>query len=449
MLHERFFREATEEEVAKETSLPFTRDQIEAITEECPTPFYIYDEAAIRQRAQSFRSAFAWSPDFINFFAVKALPNPHIVNILKEEGFGTDCSSEAELELARKIGLRGDKIMFTSNNTPTREFAMAQDLGAIINLDDITHLPYLERHVGLPDTLCFRFNPGPQIEGNSIIGKPEESKYGLREDQMLDACRMALAKGVRNLGIHTMVASNERSPEALRQTDKMMFGLAQRLNDIGAKISFINLGGGIGVPYELSHKPVDIQQISQQIQRDYQEMIAAQSLAPIRMMMECGRYVTGPYGYFVTKVRHIAEKYRHYIGVDGNITSFPRIAMYDAYHHLTVLGKEGAPREMVYDVTGSLCENNDKFAKERELPEIDLDDFVIVHEGGAHAIAMANEYNGRLLPAELLLKPDGSVLQIRRARTVDDYFSTITNFPGFGDLKDEVSPTLPSYIRPF
>jgi diaminopimelate decarboxylase len=432
MSGERIIRPATPEEIRKETSLPFTREQIERISQEYPTPFYIYDEEAIRRNARNFAAAFSWTLGFRNFFAVKALPNPHILAILKEEGFGTDCSSMAELEMAHRVGLKGEEIMFTSNNTPWQQFQRARELGAIINLDDITHLSYLEEHVGLPQTLSFRFNPGPLREGNAIIGKPEEAKYGLRLDQLFEAYRLAHEKGVQKFGLHTMVISNELNPDYFAETARMLFRLVADINDqLKVKISFVNLGGGIGIPYRPEQKPVDPNQIGRQIQKDYHEMIAARGLAPLQITMECGRYITGPHGYFVARVRHITEKYRNYIGIDGNITNLPRIAMYGAYHHLTVLSKEGEPREMVYDVTGSLCENNDKFATQRELPKIDLDDIVVVHEGGAHAIAMANEYNGQLMPQELLLKPDGSVLQIRRARTIEDYFSTIVNFPGF------------------
>ena len=433
MSGERIVRPATPEETAKETSLPFSREQIETIAQEYPTPFYIYDEGAIRQNARNFLETFSWAPEFRNFFAVKALPNPHILSILKDEGFGADCSSMVKLEMARRVGLSGEEIMFTSNNTPADQFALAKKLGAIINLDDITHLDFLEKQVGIPSTLSFRYNPGPLREGNAIIGKPEEAKYGLTRTQLFEGYMRAKEKEVQRFGLHTMIVSNERNPEYFAETARMLFELVGELDDkVGVRIAFINLGGGVGVPHRPEHEPVDVKQISTQVQKDYQTMIVAKGLDPLQITMECGRYITGPYGYFIARVRHITEKYRDYVGVDGSITSLPRIAMYGAYHHLTVLGKEGASREMVYDVTGSLCENNDKFVTQRELPKIDPNDLVVVHEGGAHAIAMANEYNGQLLPKELLLKPDGSVLQIRRERTMDDYFSIIVNFPGFG-----------------
>lgn len=425
-------RVATPQEYAKETSLPFTRRQVEQITQEYSTPFFIYDEQAIRQNARDFKDAFSWAPDFRNFFAVKALPNPHILAILHEEGFGADCSSMAELVIAEKVGLSGGEIMFTSNNTPADQFMKADELGAIINLDDITHIPYLESHVGLPETLCFRYNPGPLREGNPIIGKPEEAKYGLRRDQLSEAYKMAKDKGVKKFGLHTMVASNERDPEYFAETARMLFGLVGELSEeLGIRISFVNLGGGVGIPYRPEHDRVDMRQISKQVQADYQVMIARKGLDPLQITMECGRFVTGPYGYYVARARHITEKYRDYVGLDGSTTNMPRIAIYEtAYHHVTVLGKEGKPREMVYDVTGSLCENNDKFAKQREMPRIDPDDLVVVHDAGAHGFAMANRYNGQLLPKELLLKPDGLASLIRREESLSDYFSTIVNFPG-------------------
>lgn len=420
-------RPATPDEFAKETSLPFSRSQIEQISQEFPTPFFIYDEDGIRKNARAFKEAFSWAPGFRNFFAVKALPNPHILAILKEEGFGTDCSSAVELEMAKRVGFRGEEIMFTSNNTPWEQFAKAKELGAIINLDDITHLDYLEQHVGLPSTLSFRYNPGPLREGNAIIGKPEEAKYGLTKDQLFEAYKIAKEKGVTKFGLHTMIASNERDPEYFAETARMLFELVGELHDeLGVDISFINLGGGVGIPYRPEHKPVDISEISAKVKNDYQAMIIDKGLSPLQITMECGRAITGPYGYYVARVRHVTEKYRDYVGLDGSTTNMPRIAIYDsAYHHATVLGEEGSPREMIYDITGSLCENNDKFTKQRKMPKINPDDLVVIHDAGAHAIAMANEYNGQLIPGELLLKPAGNVVQIRRPRTMEDYFSTI------------------------
>lgn len=426
-------RPATPEEVAKETSLPFTLAQIKQIAQEYPTPFFIYDEKAIRQNAQDFREAFSWVPNFRNFFAVKALPNPHILGILQEEGFGADCSSMAELVMAERVGLVGEEIMFTSNNTPAKEFLKADELGAIINLDDITHLSYLEDNVGLPPVLCFRFNPGLLREGNDIIGVPEEAKYGLTKKQLFEAYRIAKEKGVKKFGLHTMIISNELNGEYFEETARMLFQLVGELHDeLGIDISFINLGGGIGIPYRPEQKPVDVKKVSNQVRIDYEKMIVEKGLKPLRVTMECGRLITGPHGYLVTNVRHMTDKYRKFVGLNASTTSMPRITIYKtAYHHQTVLGREGGEREEVYDITGSLCEGSDLFSKRREFPRIEPTDIIVVHDAGAHSIAMANEYNGQLIPGELLLKPDGSVLQIRRQRTIDDYFSTIKNFPGF------------------
>lgn len=435
MAGERRMREATPEEVAKETSLPFTRENIQKISEHFPTPFYIYDWPSIKQNAEDFMGAFSWAPKFRNFFAVKANPNPHIVSKLHELGLGADCSSDFELQMVQKIGMKGEEVMFTSNNTPANEFVRAHEIGAIINLDDISLIPYLRKAIGqLPRTLCFRYNPGElKSGGNEIIGRPQESKYGLRTDQLSPAYEMAKEEGVEDFWMHTMVGSNERNVGFFGDTGRLMFGTAVELHKRGIRIKAINLGGGVGVPYQLDHPKVDPRELSEEIREQYEAIIIPAGLHPIQITMECGRYITGPYGYFVMKVRHLLEKYRDYIGVDGSITSLLRIAMYDAYHHITILGKEGAPREYVYDITGSLCENNDKFATQREFPKIDLEDFVVVHEGGAHAIAMANEYNGKPIPGELMLMEDGVVKVIRRPRDEFDYFSTVVNFEGFGD----------------
>lgn len=422
-------RPASPEEVAKETSLPFNLAKIEQISREYPTPFFIYDEEGVRQNARAFKEAFSWNPGFVNFFAVKALPNPHILKILAEEGFGADCSSMVELETAKMVGLSGDKIMFTSNDTPAEEFAKARELGAIINLDDITHFDFLKRHVGIPPTLSFRFNPGPTRD-REVQLSGEDAKYGLTKEQLFDGYKRAKEEGVESLGLHTMVASNERNPEFFEETARMLFQLVNELHDeLGIKIDFINLGGGVGIPYRPEWEAVDMNKVSSQMKKDYESMIAERGLGPLQVTMECGRAITGPYGFFVARVRHVTEKYRDFVGLDGNTTSMPRAAIYEtAYHHATVLGKEGAPREMKYDVTGSLCENNDKWAKQREMPEVHPNDLIVIHDAGAHGIAMANRYNGKLVPGELLLKPDGSVLEIRRPETSEDYFRTVVNF---------------------
>lgn len=442
MLRERFLRPATPEEAAKETSLPFTRDDIQQISEHFPTPFYIYDWESIRQNAEDFMEAFSWAPGFRNFFAVKANSNPHVVSMLHQIGFGADCSSKFELQLAQKIGMKGEEVMFTSNNTPDSEFALAYELGAIINLDDISFIPQLERVIGhLPKTLCFRYNPGElKSGGNEIIGVPEESKYGLRKDQLFQGYEIVKQKGVENPWLHTMVASNERKPGFFGDTARLLFETAVELKKRGIRIIGINLGGGVGVPYKLDHPKVDPRELSEEVRKQYEAIIIPAGLHPVQITMECGRFITGPYGYLVMKVRHLMEKYRDYAGVDGNITNLLRIAMYDAYHHITILGKEGAPREYVYDISDSLCENNGKFATQREFPRIDVGDFIVVHEGGAHAIAMANEYNGKPIPGELMLMKDGVVKVIRRPRDESDYFSTVVNFGGFGDSELQNRP---------
>ncbi len=408
-------------------NVPFTRAFIERVAAEVPTPFHIYDEAAIRANARAFTEAFSWAPGFKNYFAVKACPNPTIMSILKEEGFGADCSSLPELLLSERVGLSGEEIMFTSNDTPDEEFSAAVELGAIVNLDDITHIEALERSVeGMPELVCFRYNPGEARTGNVIIGHPTEAKYGLTSDQIVEAYRSAKAKGVKRFGLHTMVASNELNGDYFVETARMLFDLVLRIREeAGVRIEFINMGGGIGIPYRLEEKPVDLQAVSAGIKELYEQKIIPAGLDPLRIVFECGRMVTGPYGYLVGQVRHVVEKYKSYVGLDACMTNLMRPALYGAYHHITVLGKEDAEASETYDVTGSLCENNDKFAIDRKLPKIDVDDYVVIHDAGAHGYAMGFNYNGKLRSAELLLKPDTSVELIRRAETIDDLFATL------------------------
>ena len=408
-------------------NVPFTRAFIERVAAEVPTPFHIYDEAAIRANARAFTEAFSWAPGFKNYFAVKACPNPTIMSILKEEGFGADCSSLPELLLSERVGLSGEEIMFTSNDTPDEEFSAAVELGAIVNLDDITHIEALERSVdGMPELVCFRYNPGEARTGNVIIGHPTEAKYGLTSDQIVEAYRSAKAKGVKRFGLHTMVASNELNGDYFVETARMLFDLVLRIREeAGVRIEFINMGGGIGIPYRLEDKPVDLQAVSAGIRELYEQKIIPAGLDPLRIVFECGRMVTGPYGYLVGQVRHVVEKYKSYVGLDACMTNLMRPALYGAYHHITVLGKEDAEASETYDVTGSLCENNDKFAIDRKLPKIDVDDYVVIHDAGAHGYAMGFNYNGKLRSAELLLKPDASVELIRRAETIDDIFATL------------------------
>lgn len=406
--------------------LPFSKAQIEAIKETYPTPFYIYDEKSIRENARRLSAAFSWAPGFKEYFAVKATPNPHILKLLKDEGFGADCSSLPELLLAEKAGIAGEAIMFSSNDTPLEEFDKAKSLGAIINLDDFSHIDYIDERLGLPELLSFRFNPGPLRSGNAIIGNPEEAKYGFTRAQLFEGYRLAQSKGVRRFGLHTMIASNELESEYFVETAKMLFQLVIEIRDrLQIQLEFVNIGGGIGIPYRPGQKPVDLEEVSQGIQRAYESMIRSNGLDPLKLYMECGRVVTGPYGYLVATVLHKKEIYKNYVGLDACMANLMRPGMYGAYHHITVLGKEEHPHDHVYDVTGSLCENNDKFAIDRSLPKMERGDLVVIHDAGAHGHAMGFNYNGKLRSAELLLKPDGSVEQIRRAETIEDHFSTL------------------------
>ncbi|MDR2589205.1 MAG: diaminopimelate decarboxylase [Spirochaetales bacterium] len=412
-------------------TLPFTRDFAEELAKKFPTPFYIYDEKAIRQKAREFRAAFDWVPQggFKNFYAVKALPNPHILALLKEEGMGADCSSLPELLLAEKAGLTGEEIMFTSNDTPAAEFVKAKALGAIINLDDITHLDFLEKTAGLPGLLCMRYNPGPLKGGNAIIGKPEEAKYGFTRPQILEGYAEAKKKGVSRFGLHTMVASNELNPDYFVETAVILFELAvDILKTSRVKLEFVNLGGGIGIPYKPESSPVDLFYVSRGIREAYEKIIVKNSLDPLRIVMENGRCVTGPYGYLVSRAIHQKNIYKKYIGLDACMANLMRPGMYGAYHHISVLGKENAQSKEVYDVTGSLCENNDKFAVDRPLPEVTPGDLLVIQDSGAHGHAMGFNYNGKLRCAEFLLQESGSPQLIRRAETVEDYFATLSGF---------------------
>ncbi|HPA62580.1 MAG TPA: diaminopimelate decarboxylase [Spirochaetota bacterium] len=406
-------------------NVPFSKEQIIKIAEKFPTPFHIYDEKAIRENAKRLNKAFSIFEGFKEYFAVKACPNYHLMKLLKEEGFGSDASSLAELILSEKAGITGEDIMFSSNNTPIEEFAKAKELGAIINLDDITHIKYLEDGLGLPELLSFRFNPGPLKGGNAIIGKPEDAKYGLTKKQLFEAYAEIKKKGVKRFGLHTMVASNELHYKYFVDTAKMLFEIAVELKrELDIDLDFINIGGGIGIPYKPDQKEVDVEKVAEGIRLEFDEIICKNGVKHPKLYMECGRMVTGPFGYLVTKAIHKKEIYKNYIGVDACMANLMRPALYGAYHHITVLGKENKLRDRIYDVVGSLCENNDKFAIDRELPEIENGDFIVIHDAGAHGHAMGFNYNGKLRSAELLLKEDGSVKLIRRAETLDDYFAT-------------------------
>ena len=407
-------------------TLPFTKESMLEIIKKHPTPFHIYDEMAIRQNARHFLKAFGNLEGFRQFFAVKATPNPFILKIMQQEGFGVDCSSFAELAMAEKVGFKGEEIMFSSNDTPAEDFRKAKQLGAIINLDDISHIEFLKKAAGIPELICLRYNPGPARKGNQIIGKPEEAKYGLTREQMLQAYKILKNKGAKRFGMHTMLVSNELHENYFVETARMMFELAAEVyRKTGIKIEFVNLGGGIGIPQKPDDKPASYKKIAEGVKKAYDKIIVKNKLHPVKIFMECGRTITGPYGYLITKVIHMKNTYKDFIGTDASMANLMRPAMYGAYHHITVLGKENKPANHVYDVTGSLCENNDKFAINRKLPKVEVGDILAIHDTGAHGFAMGFNYNGKLRSAELLLRQDGNVLQIRRAENVSDYFATL------------------------
>ena len=412
--------------------LPFTQDQLAAIAAKYPTPFHLYDEAGMRKNARAFYEAFAWVPGgFKNYYAVKALPNPHVLTLLREEGMGGDCSSFAELQLCEAAGIRSENIVFTSNDTPAYEYQKAHELGAIINLDDVSHLSFLQESLGgrLPEVLCFRYNPGPLKEGNAIIGKPEEAKYGFTREQLFEGYRLARDRGVKRFGLHTMVASNELNPQYFVETAQLLFDLVVELQArLGLRIEFVNLGGGIGIPYRPEQTAVDRAAVGAGIRAADERTIVPAGLAPLRLVMECGRMVTGPYGYLVSRVLHKKAIYKNYVGLDACMANLMRPGMYGSYHHITVPAREGGPRK-VYDVTGSLCENNDKFAIDREIADPQTGDLVVIHDTGAHGHAMGFNYNGKLRSAELLWKGGNQVQLIRRAETLADHFATL-DFPG-------------------
>ena len=417
----------------QEKKLPFTKEQIETIIKDYPTPFHIYDEEGILENMRQFLAAFSWNEGFKEYFAVKATPNPYIMRILQKLGVGADCSSLAELLLCEKVGIKGHDIMFTSNDTPYVEYKKALELGAIINLDDITHIDYLLKHHGsLPDTMCLRYNPGDlKTGGNEIIGLPTEAKYGMTREQALEAYKQMKEHGVKHFGLHVMLASNDRDVNAHKQTAEICFEFAIEIREkVGIEIEFIDLGGGVGVAYRPEEDPIDFKELSAAVKEAYDRILVANNYPHVKLAFECGRMVTGPFGYLITRAIHKKDIYRHYIGLDACMANLMRPAMYGSYHHITVMGKESAPKDHVYDVTGSLCENNDKFAIQRELPKIDMGDILVIHDAGAHGHAMGFNYNGKLRSAELLLHKDGSVTQIRRAESYDDLFATLD----FSDL---------------
>ncbi len=401
--------------------LPITFEQIHELVAKYPTPFYLYDEQGIRDSAKKLINSFGWNPSFKEFFSVKATPNPSILGVLKEEGCGADCSSLPELLLAERAGIVGEEIILTSNDTPADEFKKAIQLGALINLDDLTHLSYLKKNAGLPELISFRYNPGTKT-GNVLIGNPHEAKYGVTKDQLFAGYKFAKELGIKRFGLHTMVASNELNPQYFISTAEMIFDIAVEVQKkLGIQFEFINLGGGLGIPYKPDQQELDLDHISKAIQTLFNE----RNLAPAKIFMESGRYITGPHGYLISQVRHIKDTYKKYVGLDASMADLMRPGMYGAYHHITVLGKENSPATQTYDITGSLCENNDKFAIDRKLPKIEVGDTIVIHDTGAHGHAMGFNYNGKLRPAELLLQKDGSVKLIRRAETIDDYFATL------------------------
>ena len=416
---------------------PFaTREKLEEIAKEYPTPFHLYDEKVIRENARALKEAFSWNPGFKEYFAVKATPNPFILKILQHMGCGTDCSSETELMLSKACGFTGHDIMFSSNDTPPEEFKMADELGAIINLDDFTHIACVEKVLDtFPETMSCRFNPGGLFRiSNDIMDNPGDSKYGMTEEQLTEAFRILKDKGVKHFGIHAFLASNTVTNEYYPLLAKILFELAVRVkNAAGVHIAFINLSGGIGIPYRPDQEPNDIRVIGDGVRKVYEEVLVPAGMGDVAIFTELGRFMLGPYGALVTRAIHEKHTYKEYIGVDACAVNLMRPAMYGAYHHITVMGKENAPCDHKYDVTGSLCENNDKFAVDRMLPDIQMGDLLFIHDTGAHGFSMGYNYNGKLRSAELLLQEDGSVRMIRRAETPKDYFAT---FDFCGLLKD-------------
>lgn len=412
--------------------IPFvTKEKVEEIVKTIPTPFHIYDEKGIRENAQKLKDAFAWNKGFKEFFAVKATPNPFLIDILREYGCGCDCSSLTELMLSHAMGVKGGDIMFSSNDTPAEEFAYANEIGATINLDDITHIDFLEKTIGkIPETISCRYNPGGYFKiSNSIMDNPGDAKYGMTTEQLFEAFKILKAKGAKHFGIHAFLASNTVTNEYYPTLAKTLFEVAVKLEkETGADIKFINLSGGIGIPYKPDQEPNDIAAIGEGVRKVYEEVLVPAGMGDVALYTELGRFMLAPYGHLITKAIHEKHTHKEYIGVDACAVNLMRPAMYGAYHHITVLGKENEPFDHMYDVTGSLCENNDKFAIDRMLPKIDMGDYLAIHDTGAHGFSMGYNYNGKLRSAEVLLKEDGSHELIRRAETPKDYFATFDCF---------------------
>ena len=413
---------------------PFvTLEQLQEIVKQYPTPFHLYDERGIRENVRKLRQAFAWNRGFREFFAVKATPNPTILNILREEGCGADCSSLTELMLSHRCGFPGEAIMFSSNDTPAEEFRLAAQLGATINLDDFTHIDFLKEAIGyIPETISCRYNPGgtftigESAEGFQVMDNPGESKYGFTRSQLTEGFKKLKAMGAKHFGLHAFLASNTLSNEYYPTLAGILFRTAVELRqETGCDIRFINLSGGVGIPYRPEQPANDILAIGEGVRRQYEEILVPAGMGDVALCTELGRFLLGPYGCLVTKVLHFKHIYKEYVGVDACAANLMRPAMYGAYHHITVMGKEDAPCDRKYDVTGSLCENNDKFAVDRMLPEVEIGDLLVIHDTGAHGFSMGYNYNGRLRSAEVLLRPDGSTKLIRRAETPEDYFATM------------------------
>ena len=417
---------------------PFvTKEPLDEITAKFPTPYHLYDEKGIRDNAKAVKEAFAWNKGYREYFAVKACPNPTLIQIMKEYGCGCDCSSMTELMLSKAMGCKGADIMFSSNATPAEEYQYAAKLGAIINLDDITHIDFLEKAIGyIPETISCRYNPGGLFKiSNDIMDNPGDAKYGMTTEQLFEAFKILKAKGAKKFGIHAFLASNTVTNEYYPMLAKVLFEVAVKLEkETGADIEFINLSGGVGIPYKPDQEPNDIRVIGEGVRKVYEEVLVPAGMGDVALYTEMGRFMTGPYGCLVTKAIHEKHTYKEYIGCDACAVNLMRPAMYGAYHHITVMGKEDQPCDHKYDITGSLCENNDKFAIDRMLPKIDMGDYLVIHDTGAHGYAMGYNYNGKLKSAEILLKEDGSFEMIRRAETPRDYFATLDCFPIYNKI---------------
>lgn len=434
--------ENKQEKIRHMKKTPFvTKEQLEQIEKKIPTPFHLYDEKGIRENVQALREAFSWNKGYKEYFAVKANPNPFLIRILKEYGCGCDCSSYTELMLSEAMGITGQNIMFSSNATPAEEFRFASELGAVINLDDFTHIDFLEKTIGhIPETISCRYNPGGLFQiSNDIMDNPGDAKYGMTTEQLFEAFKVLKEKGAKHFGIHAFLASNTVTNDYYPMLAKILFETAVRLQkETGAHIAFINLSGGIGIPYRPDQEPNDIRVIGENVRKVYEEVLVPAGMGDVAIYTELGRFMMGPYGCLVTKAIHEKHTHKEYIGCDACAVNLMRPAMYGAYHHITVMGKENQPCDHKYDITGSLCENNDKFAVDRMLPKIDIGDFLVIHDAGAHGYSMGYNYNGKLKSAEVLLKEDGSFELIRRAEKPSDYFATLDCFEIGRKLKKEV-----------